>query len=257
MRRLSAQLLSNPLVSVVVSNYNHGQYLGEAIESLARQTHRCIELHLIDDGSTDASRPLISRLAARFRSRFARISTHFEEENVGQLACLNRHLDRVRGELAVVFDADDVLFPNFLEESIDALRSFRGQDPSVAFVYPDCELIDREGRALGVGRALPWNGELLERSSYVPGCALTLTTALRGAAPFDESIRVATKHHRWRLIRQDGWQGRHLRRPLFSYRLHAGNNSGIGARLLPELNGDRASERVLAEVWPTAPARVG
>lgn len=243
---------SDALVSVIVCNYNHACFLEQAIDSLAQQTHRPIELLLVDDASTDTSRAVMARLARRFRTRFAGIKTLLRNENAGQLACLNVSLNRVRGDLAVVFDADDLLYPAFLEESIDALREHRRRDPSVAVVYTDCGLIDSEGRPLGIGRSVAWDRDLLERSSYIPGCAVTLSAALRAAAPFDESIRVGTKHHRWLRLNEAGWKGCHLPRPLFSYRLHASNNSGIGARLLPELNGRRASERLLGRVWPTA-----
>jgi hypothetical protein len=122
----------------------------------------------------------------------------------------------------------------------------------VAFVYTDCQLIDAEGRAVGIGRSLPWDRDLLECSSYIPDCAVTLAAALRTGAPFDESVRVATKHHKWLRLTEAGWRGHHLPRPLFSYRLHQNNNSGIGARLLPELNGHPWSARLLGRVWQTA-----
>jgi glycosyltransferase involved in cell wall biosynthesis len=253
-REASAVRRARPdaLVSVVVCNYNYGRYLEQGIESLARQTHGPIELWLVDDASTDASRTVIARLARRFRTRFSSIATLLRDRNAGKLACMNMCLSRARGELAVTFDADDLLCPTFLEESIDALCACRRRDPSVAFVYSDCELIDSDGRALGIGRSAPWDRDLLQHSSYIPGCAVTLAAAARAAAPFDESVRVGTKHHQWLRLTSAGWKGHHLPRALFHYRLHTSNNSGIGARLLPELNGRRGSERLLSRVWPTA-----
>lgn len=245
------------LVSVVVCNYNHGRYLERAIDSLAGQTYWPIELLLVDDGSTDRSRATIPRLADRFRSRFAAIETENRQRNGGKIACLNSRLDRVRGDLALVLDADDVLSPAFLRQSVEALREERRRDRSVAFVYTDCELIDSGGNVLGIGRSLPWDRDRLERSSYIPGCAVTLTAALREVAPFDESVRVGTKHHMYLRLKAAGWRGAHLPRALFSYRLHATNISGIGARLLPELNRRGSSERLLGEVWPTAFASEG
>lgn len=256
MRQNGAPCLDEPgrdsLVSVIVCNYNHGPYLERAIESLAEQTHGPIELRMIDDASTDASRALMMDLAHRFRDRFAGIDTLHQRQNSGKLACLNSILDRVQGDLAVVFDADDVLLPTFLERSIEALRARRRRDRAVAFVYTDCELIDEQGCPLGIGRSVPWDQELLERSSYIPGCAVTMATALLASAPYDESVRVGTKHHTWLRLKEAGWKGHHLPRPLFSYRLHSKNVSGIGARLLPELNRRRGSERLLGQVWPTA-----
>ena len=243
---------TDSLVSVIVCNYNHGRYVERAIESLAEQTHGRIELRLIDDASTDASPPVMSRLAERFRTRFVSVDINFRGDNAGKLACMNMSLPGVRGDLVLVLDADDLLRPSFLKESIEALGENRRRDPSVAFVYSDCELIDSNGRILGIGRSQPWDPDLLEQSSYIPGCALTLAEALRSGAPFDESVRIGTKHHTWLRLKRAGWRGLHLPHPLFSYRLHPNNNSGIGARLLPELNGSRQSERLLGRDWPTA-----
>lgn len=242
------------LVSVIVCNHNHGRYLGRAIDSVAAQGHPAVELWLVDDGSTDVSRKVMTDAARRHGSRFAAVDAVLRDRNQGKLACTNAVLPRLRGELVLFFDADDVLAPSFLEESIEALRAHRRREPAVAFVYTDSELIDWSGRALGSGRALPWDRGLLARSSYIPGCAVTLTAAVRAAAPYDESIRIGTKHHMWRRLCDAGWEGRHLARPLFQYRLHAGNTSGIGARLLPELSADRPAEHVLAPYWPTAAA---
>jgi glycosyltransferase involved in cell wall biosynthesis len=240
------------MVSVIVCNYNYGRYLERAVESLALQTHPAIELVLVDDGSSDNSRSAIARVAERFRSRFHAVETILQNGNSGKLACTNAALERVRGEFSLVLDADDLLAPTFLEESLRALRAHRRRDPSVAFIYTNCRLIDSHERVLGAGRSLPWDRSLLERSSYIPGCAVTLSAALRAAAPFDESIRVGTKHHVYLRLCAAGWEGRHLPRQLFSYRLHASNLSGIGARLLPSARGSATIDPLLGEHWPTA-----
>lgn len=48
------------LVSVIMPNYNSEDYIEEAIDSVLNQTYDNLELIIIDDGSTDASRSLIS-----------------------------------------------------------------------------------------------------------------------------------------------------------------------------------------------------
>ena len=240
------------LVSVFVCNHNYGRYLERAVESIALQTHPAIELWLIDDGSSDTSLSVITRLAGRFQARFHAVETILRDENEGKLACLNASLGAARGEFVLVFDADDVLAPTFVEESIRAFRTHQQRSPSVGFIYTNCRLIDAHERVLGIGRSLPWDPTLLEQSSYIPGCALTLAAALQAEAPFDESIRVGTKHHIYRRLWAAGWEGRHLPQPLFSYRLHASNVSGIGTRLLPAAEDTKAIEPLLGEHWQTA-----
>ena len=70
---------SIPLVSVILTNYNYGRFIAEAIESVLGQTYSSFELIIVDDGSTDDSRKVI----ASFDDR--RILTMFQG-NRGQAA---------------------------------------------------------------------------------------------------------------------------------------------------------------------------
>ena len=51
---------NNPLVSILINNYNYGYFLGAAIESALSQTYQNIEIIVVDDGSTDNSREIIA-----------------------------------------------------------------------------------------------------------------------------------------------------------------------------------------------------
>ncbi|HXG36600.1 MAG TPA: glycosyltransferase, partial [Dehalococcoidia bacterium] len=56
-------LPQNPLVSVLIPNYNYGQYISDAIESVLNQTYQNFEIVICDDGSTDNSLEAIRRYA--------------------------------------------------------------------------------------------------------------------------------------------------------------------------------------------------
>jgi alpha-1,3-rhamnosyltransferase len=58
--------IHNPLVSIVVSSYNHGKYIEKCILSIVNQTYKNIELIVIDDGSTDNSRKVLEKLQKQY-----------------------------------------------------------------------------------------------------------------------------------------------------------------------------------------------
>ncbi len=51
----------DPLVTIYITNYNYGKYLQKSIESVLNQTFKNFELIIIDDGSTDSSKSIISK----------------------------------------------------------------------------------------------------------------------------------------------------------------------------------------------------
>jgi len=100
----------NPLISVLVTNYNYGQYIAEAIESVLNQTYQNFEVVVCDDGSTDNSLEIIRR----FASLDARIR-YVVKQNGGQASALNAAYANSRGQIVCLLDADDVFLPRKLE----------------------------------------------------------------------------------------------------------------------------------------------
>ena len=56
--------MKQPLVTVYITNYNYGNYIEKAINSLLEQTFKDFEMLIIDDGSTDNSREIIEKHAS-------------------------------------------------------------------------------------------------------------------------------------------------------------------------------------------------
>jgi len=88
------------LISVVITNYNYGRFLGQAVESVLSQTHDAVECIVVDDGSTDNSREVLARYPA-VRAIF--------KENGGQAKALQTGVDAAKGEVVISLDADDWL----------------------------------------------------------------------------------------------------------------------------------------------------
>ena len=101
----------NPFVSVVMCNYNYGNFIAEAIRSVLSQTYRHFELIVVDDGSEDNSKEIISSFDDQ------RIQTVFSK-NFGQASAFNTAFGMAKGELISFLDSDDWWMPDKLERSI-------------------------------------------------------------------------------------------------------------------------------------------
>src|SRR5438105_2827141 len=100
------------LATIVINNYNYARYLPDAIESALAQTHPQTEVIVVDDGSTDHSREIISSYGTRIQAIFQR--------NKGQAAALNRGFAQARGDVIFALDADDLLNPNTVTQVVAA-----------------------------------------------------------------------------------------------------------------------------------------
>lgn len=105
-------------VSVIVPVYNAEQYLEKCVSSIVEQTHRNLEIILIDDGSVDRS----AELCDAWAERDARIQV-IHQKNAGPAAARNAGLDRVTGEFISFVDSDDWLDVQFCEKMLDAMDS--------------------------------------------------------------------------------------------------------------------------------------
>ena len=93
---------ANPLVSVLMVNYNYQEFIGEAIESVLNQTYRNWELIIIDDGSNDNSVDVI----CRYGNYDKRINL-IKKENGGIVSALNVGYKKCNGDIICFLDSDD------------------------------------------------------------------------------------------------------------------------------------------------------
>ena len=110
-------------ISVIVTNYNHSQYIESAIDSIQRQTYSNIELIVIDDCSTDDSRKKISELEKQ-NFKFP-LKTILLEKNKGKWNALNTAIEKASGELITLQDADDACSPYRLELQYEVMQQMK------------------------------------------------------------------------------------------------------------------------------------
>lgn len=132
-------LPANPLVSVLVSNYNYAQFLPETVDSVIAQTYQNWELIICDDGSTDNSFEIL----APYLHRDSRIQL-IKRPNGGQAAALNAAYAASRGEILCTLDADDAFKPNKLDRVVRRLA----ECPDAGLLVHAMLLVDANGTAL-------------------------------------------------------------------------------------------------------------
>src|SRR6202046_1536559 len=106
-------LPEEPLVSILVSNYNYGRYIGDSIQSALDQTYPNIELIICDEGSTDDSVSVIEPYWQKDpRVRLIR------KDNGGQASGFNAAFAASRGEIIALLDSDDRFLPDKVERIV-------------------------------------------------------------------------------------------------------------------------------------------
>jgi len=109
-----------PTWSVVVPNYNHAQYIEDALGNIFAQSIQPLEVIVVDDGSTDDSCAVVARVQAQHPSlKLSRLPT-----NKGVNFATNYGLRLVHGDYVCVLAADDLVMPEFAAKSLGLLRQY-------------------------------------------------------------------------------------------------------------------------------------
>jgi glycosyltransferase involved in cell wall biosynthesis len=112
--------MSNTTISVVLPNYNHAEYIGEALEAILSQSVRPKEVIVVDDNSTDGSIAVIEK----FLRQDSIIRLIRNERNRGVVYSMNRALKIATGDYVNFAGADDKIKPGLFEKSINILQTF-------------------------------------------------------------------------------------------------------------------------------------
>jgi glycosyltransferase involved in cell wall biosynthesis len=140
-----------PTLSVTVTNYNYGRFLGRNIESILAQSFADFELILVDNASTDDSVAVMRKYAAS--DPRIRIVAHARNE--GQFASYREASDLCRGRYRVHMDGDDwVLSNDAFRLQVDLLN----RHPDMGLVFSALTMVDCEGSELFVSHPFPRDG---------------------------------------------------------------------------------------------------
>jgi glycosyltransferase involved in cell wall biosynthesis len=112
-----------PKISIIVPNFNGEKFILNSINSVLNQTYKDIEIIVVDDGSTDKSREIISAFPSPVKL--------VTQANAGVSAARNRGLREAKGEYICFLDNDDYWFPGKLARQLEEFE----KHPEVGIVY--------------------------------------------------------------------------------------------------------------------------
>jgi glycosyltransferase involved in cell wall biosynthesis len=130
------------LVSIITPTFNSAKFIAETIQSVQNQTYQNWELIIVDDGSSDQTVPIIQQIQKTER----RIQLVSQPTNVGPAITRNIGIELAQGKYLTFLDADDLWFPDFIQNSITTIQqtkvpfcfsSYRRADEALNFIYSD------------------------------------------------------------------------------------------------------------------------
>jgi glycosyltransferase involved in cell wall biosynthesis len=185
-----------PKVSVIIPTYNRSDYILEAVESILIQTYRDFEIIIIDDGSTDDTRDVLSAQIEAGTIRY------IYQENRSKSAARNHGIRQAKGEYIAFLDSDDLFTPTKLAKQV----VFLDEHPDIGFVHSWYSKFDDTGNHLGTRDTSRYTGwvypEILLSWSVLMAvpCMMMRKDVLEAVDGFDENQKWGEDLDIWRRI---------------------------------------------------------
>jgi glycosyltransferase involved in cell wall biosynthesis len=185
--------MAQPRVSVIIPLYNQAKYVCEAIKSVLNQSYGNYEIIVVDDGSTDNGREVVTAFGNQVR--------YLWQENQGLGGARNTGICHAQGEFIGLLDSDDSWLPNFLEMMVQ----LADQSPKAAVYYCSAQGMDGKGNELPeiFGRSVyPSDSlyhQLLRADFLIPSTILMRRAVVIDAGLFEQKNRTIHGCEDWDL----------------------------------------------------------
>jgi len=204
-------LYKNPLFSIVIANYNHGPFLEEAIKSILNQSCQDYELIIVDGESTDNSVEIIKRYTDK-------LSWWISEKDKGQSNAFNKGFAKARGQFYFWLNADDLLLPNSLEHTKNAIK----KNPKELWFAANTIFFSKDGIIKKCTNGPKWRNILIKNGPiyvYGPTCIFhrKLFEHVNG---FDETLHYTMDGDLWLRFKINGFRFKRISEYFWAFRIH-------------------------------------
>lgn len=128
------------LISIIVTSYNHAEYLKQRLDTLINQTYKNKEIIVIDDSSTDSSQEILENY-----TNTPGIQLIYLSKNMGYAYVCNYGVSLACGEYIMFAECDDFNEPNHIETLYKNIRS----SEEIGVVYSRSKIVDSKGKVFG------------------------------------------------------------------------------------------------------------
>ena len=183
------------MVSVIIPTYNYGHFIRETIDSVIRQTYSDWECIVIDNGSDDNTKDVLSDYISDERIRYIYTS------NEGVAAARNKGLHLAKGDLVLFLDADDLIERDKLRVSVEYfeshpgtelvysdMRYFMNGNRSILFMNYQCDDNEQPWMSYQSGSGKNLVEKMLDGNTMVVSSPVTRMAALRAVSFFREDL---------------------------------------------------------------------
>ncbi|TAW14809.1 glycosyltransferase family 2 protein [Rhizobium ruizarguesonis] len=187
---------ADPAITIIIPTFNRSALIGEAIDSVLQQTFGDFELIVVDDGSTDNTRDIVTGFTD---SRLVFV----QQENAGRSAARNRAIAMARGKYIAFLDSDDA----YLRDKLERQVRFMEENPRIGMIYTSAKCIDAEGNILkNHTYVASVSGHIYRQIAFFRPVTITLPTVmlrrevLDTIGGFDEKMERFEDTDLWRRI---------------------------------------------------------
>ncbi len=218
-----------PLVSVLIPNYNYSRYLANCFDSLLNQTYRNFEVIFRDNNSTDDSYAVALSYQKKFEEAGIYFSVSRNKRNMGSDTNSDLCRKDSEGDLMYTMGSDDAIKPTFLEKCVRIFQEY----PNVGMVMTHREEIDDDDN---ITEEVPF----YNCDCVIPGEAQATVFMMAGIAiPSQRMVRRGqliemTKYMQSMQVAGDWFYNflyscccdiAYIKEPLCQYRVHRGNET--------------------------------
>lgn len=201
--------------SIVITNYNQGHLIADAIDSAIQQTYLNKEIIVVDDGSTDNSVSIINEKIKGIPN--VRLITKL---NGGTASARNAGVKESKSHIIAFLDADDVYYPDKVAISIGKLMEL----PGLGVAYTDYNMVNTTTGNMRREFKMSFDFNKLLQICIVSSNSIVKREVFDAIGYFNENIRGMEDYEFW-LRAGTRFAFCHIPFALFLYREHGGNKT--------------------------------